>query len=202
MKYHLEVKPAELNGYNPHFKSKYADLTSVLEACRVPLANQGLCIMQTTDIRSEGRLVLITRMYHVSGQWRQCIYPVKPVKEDPQGYGTAMTYARRYSIATIAGVAIEDDDGNNASGKNGKSGNDKNTTPLVKPASTIDYTIIGRTQQSELFVVMKDSEKTNEELLKYLKTNYGIEKSAYIKREWFNDILDWIKSEPKKKESK
>ncbi len=105
---------------NPYFKSKYADLASVWEACRKPLSDNQLAVVQTTDDSVDnGRVIVETILMHASGEWISGRIALKPVKDDPQGAGSAITYARRYGLQGIVGIAPEDDDGNAASG-NGK----------------------------------------------------------------------------------
>jgi hypothetical protein len=99
---------------NPFFKSKYADLGSVLDSIRGPLADNDLAIVQTTEY-IDGVTLLCTALLHKSGQSICGRYPIISTKQDPQGYGSAMTYARRYTIMAIVGVAAEDDDANAAS---------------------------------------------------------------------------------------
>tara|TARA_R110000868_G_scaffold300126_1_gene560473 strand:+ start:7753 stop:8481 length:729 start_codon:yes stop_codon:yes gene_type:complete len=99
---------------NPFFKSKYADLGSVIDAVRGPLADNDLAIVQTTEY-VDGVTLLRTALIHKSGQSISGVYPIISTKQDPQGYGSAMTYARRYTIMAIVGVAAEDDDANAAS---------------------------------------------------------------------------------------
>ena len=99
---------------NPFFKSKYADLGSVLDAIRGPLADNDLAIVHTTEY-VDGVTLLRTALLHKSGQSISGRYPIISTKQDPQGYGSAMTYARRYTIMAIVGVAAEDDDANAAS---------------------------------------------------------------------------------------
>ena len=99
---------------NPFFKSKYADLGSVLDSIRGPLADNDLAIVQTTEY-VDGVTLLCTALLHKSGQSISGRYPIISTKQDPQGYGSAMTYARRYTIMAIVGVAAEDDDANAAS---------------------------------------------------------------------------------------
>lgn len=105
---------------NPHFKSKYADLQSTLAAVRPVLSKHGLAIVQSTTFEA-GTLLLVTRLL-----WRdqQVIgyYPVIPVRADPQGYGSAMTYARRYTLASMLGVASDPDDDGNAASETPKAG--------------------------------------------------------------------------------
>jgi hypothetical protein len=97
---------------NPHFKSKYANLEAVMEACSDALDRNGLAIWQS--ITEEGDR-LITRLYHTSGQWMEGYTPLIIAKNDMQGLGSAYTYARRYGLMAIMGIAPEDDDGNAAS---------------------------------------------------------------------------------------
>lgn len=101
---------------NPFFHSKYADLASMWDACRQPLSENGLSVVQTTHVDAD-RVYLLTQLFHNSGEWIQGKYPITPTKNDPQGMGSAITYARRYTLAAIVGIAPEDDDGNAASGK-------------------------------------------------------------------------------------
>jgi hypothetical protein len=114
-----QIKSAMKDSVNPHFKSKYADLSAVWEACREPLTKNGLSVIQTTDFDS-GEVWLRTVLLHSSGEQLEGRYPLRPIKQDPQGFGSAITYARRYCLAALVGVvADEDDDGNSASQRNG-----------------------------------------------------------------------------------
>ena len=111
-----EIRGAIKDTANPFFKSKYADLSSVWEACREQLTKNGLSVVQTNKA-GDGRVIVETILMHTSGEWISGELDMKPVKDDPQGVGSAITYARRYALAAIVGVAPEDDDGNAASGK-------------------------------------------------------------------------------------
>jgi hypothetical protein len=108
-----ELTDPAKDSVNPHFKSRYADLASILKCVRPVLARHGIAVTQTTGITDSGAVILITAL-----MWRgESIigrYPVAPVKADPQGYGSAMTYARRYALQAIVGVAADDDDDGNA----------------------------------------------------------------------------------------
>jgi hypothetical protein len=98
---------------NPFFKSRYADLSSVVEALRQPFANNGLSYIQTTESHPD-EVRVETILMHSSGQWISTGTLNVPVtKSDAQGYGSALTYARRYSLCLL-GVAPIDDDGNAA----------------------------------------------------------------------------------------
>jgi hypothetical protein len=110
------MKPALKDTANPFFKSKYADLTSVWEACREALTKNGLSVVQTTEF--EGDAVWIeTILLHSSGESIKGRYPLRPMQQTPQGYGSALSYARRYSLAAMVGVVADDDDGHAASEK-------------------------------------------------------------------------------------
>lgn len=99
---------------NPHFKNKYADLPAVIEAIKAPLNEAGIVFMQTPSESSAGTLTLTTRLIHESGEWIEDTATIPLPKNDPQGYGSAMTYGRRYALAAITGLYQDDDDGNGA----------------------------------------------------------------------------------------
>ena len=101
---------------NPFFKSKYADLSSVWDACRVQLAANNLCVIQTTAEAADGA-VLITTLAHSSGEWIRSVLPIKVKDNSPQAQGSGMTYARRYALAAIVGVSQIDDDAEAAQGR-------------------------------------------------------------------------------------
>ena len=110
------MENAIMNRTNPHFKTKYADLAAVLNAARKPLSANGLAIVQTI-----GDGILHTRLLHTSGQWIASEHPL-PMSGKPQEIGSALTYARRYSLSALIGIAAdEDDDANVATSRsNGK----------------------------------------------------------------------------------
>ena len=101
---------------NPFFKSKYADLSSVWDACRVQLAANNLCVIQTTAEADDGA-VLITTLAHSSGEWIRSVLPIKVKDNSPQAQGSGLTYARRYALAAIVGVSQIDDDAEAAQGR-------------------------------------------------------------------------------------
>ena len=112
-----EIKTALKDSKNPHFKSSYADLTSVWDACRVALTKNGLSVLQITNFDAAD-VWLETTLLHASGESISGRYPLRPQQQTPQGYGSALTYARRYALAAMVGVvADEDDDGNAASSR-------------------------------------------------------------------------------------
>ena len=110
-----EIKPAKKESENPFFHSKYADLGAVWESCRALLKANGLVVIQTTKVVGTD-VVLVSTLAHVSGEWIKGELLLIPVKRDPQGIGSSISYARRYALAALLGiVSDEDDDGNAAS---------------------------------------------------------------------------------------
>lgn len=108
--------PASKSSFNPHFKSKYADLASVWEVIRGPLSDNGLAVVQTVGTTDSNDLQVSTILMHSSGEYVKdtCVFPV--VQKTPQGIGSAVTYARRYTLSALVGVAADvDDDGDAAS---------------------------------------------------------------------------------------
>jgi len=112
-----EFAPALKTSTNPHFRSKYADLAHCLEAVNEALLNNGIAVYQETSEDDRG-VTVETVFLHESGEvLRGGKLHVPASKQDPQGYGSALTYARRYSLQAATGIAPEDDDGNAASRK-------------------------------------------------------------------------------------
>ncbi len=108
------MRPATKDAVNPHFKSKYADLASVLEAIREPFAANGLALTQHPTSDGE-RVEVQTILLHSSGQWLESSLAMTPQQRTPQSVGSAITYARRYAAMAVAGLAADDDDGEGAS---------------------------------------------------------------------------------------
>ena len=107
--------PALKSSTNPHFKSRYADLAACVEAVIAGLNDNGIALIQKCYDCTDGVMVE-TMFIHESGEMLECgILHVPASKQDPQGYGSALTYARRYSLMAACGIAPEDDDGNQAS---------------------------------------------------------------------------------------
>jgi len=112
-----EFGPALKTATNPHFKSRYADLSACIEAVIDALNHNGIALMQKLHESDKG-VAIETIFVHESGEsMANGILHVPASKQDPQGYGSALTYARRYSLMAACGIAPEDDDGNAASRK-------------------------------------------------------------------------------------
>jgi hypothetical protein len=109
-----EFGPALKSSTNPHFRSKYADLSACIEAVIGSLNNQGIYLMQLTE-EHEGGVKVSTVFIHESGEQLSGGSLFMPAtKQDAQGFGSALSYARRYSLMAACGIAPEDDDGNQA----------------------------------------------------------------------------------------
>jgi len=100
---------------NPQFKSTYADLSSVIDAVKPALNNAGILFLQMMAPSDRDSLALTTRLIHESGEWIESTATCPLQKNDPQGYGSAVTYLKRYSLASAVGLYQDDDDGNEAS---------------------------------------------------------------------------------------
>lgn len=114
-----QLQPAAKNASNPFFKSEYADLGSVVESARDLMAANGLSVSQfpgASIARESGgySATLTTIMMHESGEWLEQELTIPLAKVDPQGYGSAITYARRYALAAALGIVTGDDDDGNA----------------------------------------------------------------------------------------
>ena len=109
-----QMGAAKKDAENPFFKSKYADLGSVINAIKGPLSDNGLSYTQF-PIREGEAAGVVTRLLHASGQWMESEYTLPLAKFDSQAVGSAFTYARRYALQAIAGIPAGDDDGNAAS---------------------------------------------------------------------------------------
>lgn len=110
-----EMRHADLDGVNPHFNSKYATLRSVIDAVKPALTKSGLCFVQTVHI-ADGAVGVETIFYHESGETLSggTVY-VPTTQQSAHGYGSALTYAKRYSLATACGISSEEDDDANVS---------------------------------------------------------------------------------------
>lgn len=131
---------------NPAFRTRYADLGAIWDAVRPSLHANGLAVIQNPTTSDPGFAALETLLLHESGEYIGTTAAVRLVKDDPQGYGSGITYLRRYCLAALLGVVADDDDGNLASGQTpGGSGARPNqtmgrptgnTAPATKAAPT------------------------------------------------------------------
>ena len=129
------VQPMAKDAENPFTKSWYASLKSVMDACRDALIENGIWLCQyPVPAEQPNSLGLVTKLTHAeSGQWQSSLAVVPLPKADPQGMGSAITYARRYALTAMLGMVTEDDDGEGA--KNGKKSPTRPKLPVITPES-------------------------------------------------------------------
>jgi hypothetical protein len=136
VKVQSSMAPAVKESTNAHFKSKYADLTAVWNACRKPLTDNGLSVWQDVTSPDDG-VAVTTRIVHTSGQWIEFGPLVVPLaKKDAHGVGSATSYAKRYGLAAAVGVTTDDDDGNEAA--KGAHGNGSDPYVSAKQAADLE----------------------------------------------------------------
>ena len=182
-----EIQAAVRDAKNPFHRSTYADLCSVWEACRDPLSKNGLAILQPTAGNGNGTVELITMLIHSSGQWIKGTLKVTPGKiikegqnrgsfqpsQDPQSLGSALTYARRYGLAAMVGVAPEgeDDDGERAMGRDSGNGHRTRSSGNNKPKLTTDQEKKKKRLVSWLFAEANNDAKSVGATVKSLTNN-------------------------------
>ena len=158
-----ELKPAPKESENPFFHSSYADLATVSKAVFPVLTKHGLSVSQI----AEGEGAVTTILLHESGEWLKGTLTLKPTKNDPQGMGSAITYARRYALAAVCGLATEDDDGNAASKeqkpKPKKTSNDKLVDAAIAKVDAAMFVTDCEVVLSKAASYLKDGKLTQEE---------------------------------------
>jgi len=157
-----QIEGAKKDSLNPHFKNKYADLASVWDACRAALSSNGLAVIQLPG--SAGKDVMVTTLLlHSSGQFIRSRYVMPVSQPGPQGVGSAITYARRYSLAAMVGVAPEDDDATAAVGRppTRETFAKPETSPVLPPVAGRTAQIKEKLAQRKI-VDVKDGESERE----------------------------------------
>lgn len=172
-----EITPAIKDNLNPHYKSKYADLNSVWNACRDQLSKNGLAVIQTMNYDERGQLQLITTLAHSSGQWIKSALPVLTQKNDAQGIGSALTYMRRYSLSAIVGISSDEDDDGEAAVRPGKK--------IDKPRECITFD-----QAEEIAIILSecDPKYASSVLDTIRKPPIGVDSLSKLPKELFDRI--------------
>ena len=180
-----KIKPVAKDAINPFFNSKYTTLESVVESCRGLLSENGLAVIQTMT-GNPGEIGVTTTLAHKSGQWIRGTLYLKPVKDDPQKAGSAITYARRYSWMAIIGlVPDEDDDGNDASGKPKKK----------QPEPFIPVTDTQKEQSTRLFNYLTAHYNSSDTATQAIFEECNVKSSKQISSSVFAEM--WKRHEPK-----
>lgn len=105
-----ELDDAKKDSVNPHFKNRYASLSSVRAAITPTLSKHGLAVSQLNEPHGEAGVCIVTMLIHESGEWLKSRLFVPASKKDAQGFGSAISYARRYALGGIVNIATDDDD--------------------------------------------------------------------------------------------
>ncbi len=183
----LEMEVAKTDTIQSFFKSKYADLASVVKASRPYLAKNGLSIIQRVLPDEKGVLNLYTRLCHASGQWMESRMPIVPPKQDIQTLGSYITYLRRYNYASLVCVvaADEDDDGETAMASPRKQG----VTSRGEESIT----------KAQLQVISNELEGF-EDVLESLLTGFSITKLSDLPAKRYSKCLERIREIKRAKE--
>jgi hypothetical protein len=156
------MKNATLNKVNPHFKSKFADLAEVRNTVTPTLAANDIAVVQALDV-VDGQHVVLTRLLHKSGQWVESLCPIPAVPADMQKMGSAITYARRYSLSAICGIAADEDDDANAAVEPSAKAAPKDYAAWVKTLDTYAAT------HTDAELITEIAESGSEEQKAYLR---------------------------------
>jgi hypothetical protein len=163
-----KIVTAKKDKKNPFFKSSYADLSSVWDACRSALSDNGIAVIQSINTPDNKPMELVTILAHSSGQWFRSQMPIITTKNDPQSLGSALTYYRRYALAAIVGVAAsdDDDDGNIASDRSEQKKYDPKPNEQKAPARDL----ITKFQANELDAMLsRCGEGYRNQVLSFIK---------------------------------
>ena len=166
-----EMNTAGLSKTNPYFKSKYADLTEVVNAARPALTKFGLAFTQPVLPTEDGQNILHTILTHSSGQWISSQMRIIPPKSDVQSLGSYITYLRRYSLSSLLGIvaADEDDDGEIAVHDSRKSSNEGTKLNHKYNPKEESYETITKEQLEELRYELRSHTDLAEEILEKMK---------------------------------
>lgn len=137
-----ELVDAKKDGTNPHFKNKYATLSSVRAAITPVFSKHGLAVSQLNEPHGDAGVCVVTMLMHESGEWISSSLFVPVSKKDAQGFGSALSYARRYALAAIANIASDDDDDAEQAVKPGKAPPAAESKPAPQAKSDIDVAVL------------------------------------------------------------
>jgi len=174
-----DIKVACKDSANPFFKSKYANLQSIIEASRPALCKNGLSVLQQIVTDGNGQDYLVTMLCHSSGQWVSSHMKINPAKTDVQSLGSYITYLRRYAYAALIGVYDgDDDDGNQA----------VESAPHA-PRAPLQSSLISEDQLE----VIENELRNHHEIKKSLLSMLRISDLKFMERTVFNDMLKKVR---------
>lgn len=206
------MESAKKDSDNPFFRTKYADLHSCWQAIRNSFSQNGLSVIQlnqegnkfiikkdvvdekTGDVKTietEGKTIkVVTILGHSSGQWISSVTELKPVKTDPQGMGSALTYARRYGLVAIAGISQEDDDG--AAGLGTPGSHNPQTQKRPAPRTQLPPAKVSRAQLSRLHAIANQTNWSKDDMKRLLDQEFGLKSSKDLKRDAYDQVVKII----------
>jgi hypothetical protein len=184
VKFQSQLKPVEKGSENPFFKSTYANLSDILQAVMPLLSSCGLSITQPMRVTDNGT-ILITRLLHESGELIESEM-ILPHNSDPQRYGSLISYYKRYQLTALLGIATidEDDDGNQASGK------DVGHKPLPVKSPTPKPTFIVEPRTEQKPVQIKNPMDKASDAQKGALTKMGIYFSSDITKSEASALIE------------
>ena len=196
------LKPAAKDATNPHFKSRYADLAAVMEACRVPLTANGLAVSQSAEAQ-DARVTITTLLLHSSGEWLSSALTLTARDASPQSVGSAISYGRRYGLSCVVGVTADDDDDAEAAQP---SRSHQASPPQERGATTAhgvapgthttkasDARVISEAQRKRLYAISKTKEWTQADMTALL-VQYGYASSKDIRIADYDRIVKVIET--------
>jgi len=182
-----EFPAVKKDGYNPHFKSKFASLKAVREATEPILGKHGLTITQFPSQTYEGKPALTTWLAHSSGQFIKDTTPLSMVKSDPQAQGSAITYLRRYGWSAVLGLVTDEDD------------DDGNMATVVAPqAKSLPQ---NSAEMGRLIAAAKRNGKGKDDIDSMCKKKYGVDLTK-ASNEQVTELADFLTETAVAKEMK
>ncbi len=181
-----ELKSVPKDSSNSFYKMRYASLDAIWEVCRKPLTDNGLSIIQT-PLEVEGKTYLETMILHSSGEWILAKLAINALKQEPQSIGSAITYARRYTLSAMLGISAEDDDDAETASGRGQKPNKVSTEPPKSPETKKATTQVSQTPP-DATVTHKETEKKHipepllSQLIKLAKDNTDYRQASLIKK--------------------
>lgn len=198
-----EITAITKDGANPHFKSKYATLDNIIDETRPILARHGLAILQMPGGDGEN-VIMRTMLMHESGEWLETEPLVmRPAKNDPQGMGSCITYARRYSYSALLSISTDEDDDGNASshapqGSQGRANNQpsqqsrqQSPPPSSAPAAS------DKVSENQLRFIGKlrtDKKLSDDDYREVLMAKFGIDSAKDLSKKQAMEFINYLQA--------
>ena len=163
-----ELRNVAKNAVNPHFKNRYASLDAILDAARPVLHKHGLALSQE-PIFEDGKAGVVTRIIHMSGESRESTLLLPLRDQSAQGVGSALTYARRYAVSSVLGIAADDDDDGQIASK---PSNEKFTAVASKKPA--------KDWHKELSTLMEQNKVADKEVIAFARKKGSKVDSEYV----------------------